>query len=69
MILQNIARLCKQRATTIAALERSVGISNGTISRWGKSSPTVDNLKKVADFFGVSVDELVSSQNANCKQP
>lgn len=62
MILQRIAQLCKQRGITIAALERNVGISNGTISRWGKSSPTVDNLKKVADYFGVSVDVLISPE-------
>ena len=60
MLLENIIRLCKKRGISIAKLEREVGIGNGTIGKWGKSSPTVDSLKKVADHFGVSVDALLT---------
>ena len=58
MILENITRLCKEKGVSIARLERETGISNGTISRWGVSSPTVNNLKAVADYFGVDLDDL-----------
>lgn len=57
---QELVRLCRQRGISIAKLEREVGIGNGTIGKWGKSSPTVDSLKKVADHFGVSVDALLT---------
>lgn len=60
MLLENITQLCKKRGISIAKLEREVGIGNGTIGKWGKSSPTVDSLKKVADHFGVSVDALLT---------
>lgn len=60
MIYKKIAVLCKRQGINIARLEREVGIGNGTIARWGKSSPTVENIKKVADFFWVTVDELLS---------
>ena len=60
MILANVTRLCKQRGISIARLERETGISNGTISRWGTSSPTVENARKVAEFFGTTVDELLT---------
>ena len=59
MLLENISRLCKERGVSIARLERETGIGNGTISRWGSSSPTISNVKAVADFFGVSVDTLL----------
>lgn len=59
MILKNITRLCKEKGVSIAKLERETGIGNGTISRWGISSPTISNVKAVADFFGVSVDALL----------
>lgn len=64
MILANITKLCKERGISIAKLERETGISNGTISRWGVSSPTVENVRKVADFFNVSIDALVAGFNA-----
>ena len=63
MILENISKLCKERGVSIARLERETGISNGTISRWGTSSPTVENVRKVADYFGTSVDALISNHN------
>ena len=60
MIYENISKLCKKEGISIAKLERDLGIGNGTIGRWGKSAPTVDNIKKVADRFGVTVDELLA---------
>lgn len=62
MILENITRLCKENGVTIARLERETGIGNGTISRWGISSPTISNVKAVADFFGVTVDQLLAEK-------
>ena len=60
MILDNIMKLCKEKGVSIARLEREIGIGNGTVARWGTSSPTVDNVRKVADYFGVTVDNLLS---------
>lgn len=60
MLLTNIRRLCSQKLVSIAKLERATGIGNGTIGRWGTSSPSIENLKKVADYFGVTVDELLA---------
>lgn len=60
LILSNIMRLCKKRGISVARLERELGFGNATIRGWGSSSPNVDNLKKVADFFGVTIDSLIS---------
>ena len=51
---------CWEKRTTVAGLERAIGLSNGTIAKWQTSSPRVDNLKKVADFLGCTVDELLA---------
>ena len=69
MLLRNITKLCKERNISIAKLERETGISNGTIGRWGTSSPTVDNVRKVAEFFGVSVDSLLVNVGQNSDLP
>ena len=61
LILGNILKLCKERGISVARLERELGFGNATIRGWGNSSPNVDNLKKVADFFGVTVDSLISN--------
>lgn len=60
MLLKNISRLCKEKGIAISRLERETGISNGTIGRWGTSSPTVENVRKVAEYLGTTVDALIS---------
>lgn len=60
LIFSNISKLCKQRGISVAKLERVCGLGNATIRRWETSSPNVENLKRVADYFGVSVDNLLS---------
>ena len=49
MILDNIKRLCRENSINITALEKAVGLGFGTVYKWGKVSPSVDNLKLVAD--------------------
>lgn len=63
MILERIRDLCVDRNITIKQLERETGIANGAISRWANSSPRVINLKAVADYFGVTVDELLREED------
>ena len=62
MIVCNIKRLCKEKNTTIFALEKAVGLGENTVYKWAKSSPSVEKLKKVADYFGVTVDELLKEE-------
>ena len=47
---------------TVKELERILGFSNGTIHFWKKGSPRVDRLKAVADYFGVTVDALITDE-------
>lgn len=65
MIYSNIVSLCKKKSIAISKLEREVGLGNATIKTWKTSSPSVDKLKKVADFFGVTVDDLISDRISN----
>lgn len=59
MIFSNVLRLCKKNRISIARLEKEVGLGNATIRGWKDSTPRVENLKLVADYFGVTVDELL----------
>lgn len=58
MVLNTVQNLCKRDGISIAKLERSCGLGNATIRRWGMSCPSAKNLRKVADYFDVSMDAL-----------
>ena len=55
-----IKNLCDKRKITIFELERQIGISRGILYTWKKSSPSAEKVKRVAEFFNVSMDELVN---------
>lgn len=58
-LTNRIKELADQKKVTFAEIERKVGISNGQIRRWDTSSPKIENIQKVADFFDVSTDYLL----------
>lgn len=59
-----IKSLCASKKTSIKALERELGLGNGTIRRWDDSSPSYDKLQKVANYFGIKVADL-TGENEN----
>ena len=59
MILDQIKHLCVVHSISLSELEKRTKISNGTIARWEKSSPRIDLVLKIADYFDVSLDYLV----------
>lgn len=58
-MVELIRMLASKRDTTLKAVERELGLGNGTIARWDNNSPSVDKLEKLADYFGISVDYLL----------
>ena len=58
-LLERIKALCKERGLDLRSLEDGAGITRNTMCRWGENTPSVDKVKRVADFLGVSVDDLL----------
>jgi len=58
-LVERIKYLCDEKKVTFAEVERKVGISNGQIRRWDTSSPKIENIEKVANYFDVSTDYLL----------
>ncbi|MEE0801076.1 MAG: helix-turn-helix transcriptional regulator [Gemmiger sp.] len=53
-------RLLAEHGTTAYRVAKETGISTATLTDWkkGRSTPKVDKLQKIADYFGVSLDYL-----------
>lgn len=60
-IYLRVKSLCEQRHIAIRTLEISLGFGMSTIKKWSESSPSVDKIIKVADYFGVSTDYLLGA--------
>lgn len=67
-IYERIESLRKSKGLSQGKLEKQLGFSNGSISKWKNSTPKVERLQKLADFFGVSVEYLMTGKEENKKE-
>ena len=61
-MLDKIKELCREKGISISQLEQSLGFGNKAIYKWDEQTPGIDRVKKVADYFGVTVDYLISNE-------
>lgn len=65
---ERLESLRKEAKISQGKLEKELGFSNGLISKWKNSVPSHDRLKKVADYFGVTPDYLMTGEKTNNKE-
>ena len=68
-VFERIEKLRKDKKISQGKLEKELGFSNGSISKWRNSTPTYERLQKVADYFGVSVDYLMTGTEDKKESP
>lgn len=56
-----LSELIEQHGVTIYTLYRDIGLDQSMVRRWLQEGrmPSAENLIKLADYFGVSIDYLV----------
>ena len=61
MFWETFSNLCMKKGMSANAVAKELKIASGTVSEWknGKRIPQAATLKKIADFFDVSVDYLL----------
>lgn len=66
IIVDSIKKLCKDKNITVSQLEKEIGLSQGLVSKWMNTTPSLDKVVDIADYFHVSIDEVVGyNQNLN----
>ena len=60
---KKLQELRKQKGITQEELAKALFVSRTAISKWesGKGYPNLDSLKAIAQFFSITIDELLSS--------
>ena len=64
-IVDRIQILCNKHGTTLTGLERTLNFGRSTMGKWVTSSPTINKLGAVADYFNVSIDFLRTGEENN----
>ncbi len=68
IVAENLISLRKEKHLTQQELAEKIGYSDKLVSKWelGKSVPSVDKLMLLANFYGVSLDLIVTKDG--CKK-
>ena len=61
MIFERIKQLAKNKGISIYQLERDNNLSNGSISKWNRVTPSAESLNSVAKSLDTTMDEILNS--------
>lgn len=61
-VFERIETLRKSRNISQGKLEKELGFSNGSVSKWKASMPNPERLQKLADYFEVSIEYLLTGE-------
>lgn len=64
-IYDNIKALCQANRKTVLELESELGFARSSISKWNENMPSIVKVKQVADYFGVTIDDLISNNDGD----
>lgn len=59
-VYDRIKEIAGEKNITVYRLERDLGLSNGSISKWNNSVPFSSSLVKVANYLGTTVEVLLT---------
>ena len=65
---ERIKDLCHKKGISMNKLEETLGFGKGYISKLGTTTPNVTKIKKIADYFNVTVDYLMTGEENDIDQ-
>lgn len=57
--LNRLKEVCASRGITVAEAERGAGLTQTSTAKWNRITPGIDKIIALADYFGISIDELI----------
>lgn len=63
-----IKDLCKKNGVNMSSVEEKLGFASGYLSKLDKSTPNTKRIQKIADYFGVTVDYLMTGKEPEEKK-
>lgn len=68
-IKERVKNLCKANNISANKLEDILEFGSGYISKLDKSTPNASNIQKIADYFNVTTDYILTGQESTVPQP
>ena len=59
-LYENIKRIAERKGVSISKLEKDLGFARSSVAKFNSNIPNVDKIKAIAEYFAVSIDEIVN---------
>ena len=60
---ENFTRLCRKVGKAPSVVAQEIGLNNSSVTYWKRGSmPKGETLRKLSEYFGVSVDALLEDK-------
>lgn len=59
---ERIYNLAHQRNLSVRQIEKDLGWADRSISKWDTNRPSIDKVRTIADYFGVSIDFILDRE-------
>lgn len=64
MFYENYLELCSRKGKSKTAVAKEIGLDSKSVTGWKNGAvPRNGTLKKLADYFGITVEELMKEEN------
>lgn len=64
-MFEKIKELAEKKKISLTELSLKMGWASKAIYNWRNTNPSIDKVKKVADYLGVTVDYLLEGDDVN----
>ncbi|MFB5176369.1 helix-turn-helix transcriptional regulator [Latilactobacillus sakei] len=61
MLFERVKELAENKKISLLGLNEKAGLGKNAIYKWKTQNPSIENLQKVADVLGVSIDYLLGN--------
>lgn len=62
-LYEKVREASKEKKISINQMEKDLGFSRSYISKFRTIAPSIENLQKIADYLGISIDYLLGRDN------
>ena len=60
---ENFTRLCRKAVKAPSVVAQEIGLNNSSVTYWKRGSiPKSETLRRLSEYFGVSVDALLEDR-------
>lgn len=64
-IKTKVSQIAKEKGLSVSKVEKDCGLARSSIDKWASHYPSIEKVKKVADYLDTTIDFLCSEDSEN----